>query len=260
MNIGYFIDRYFIKRPRFRRFVTAALVRDRAESITIAGTKLLANSRREHGYFRAARMTQLNSTLRDEMPVLMNLFALIKDGDTFVDVGANVGLFTHSISRLHNLFPRLKIVAIEPHPDTFLRLAAQPSPWIKYVNAAAGDANGTITFVDGAVSHVFTSMENMTSYNIKSETAVVPTVRLDEIVAGDSPIVMKIDVEGHERKVLDGAIGLFEAGRVRVVYLDGYNDISIHGFLTDRGFKLLNGRTLESINRKVFSLLAIKEH
>jgi hypothetical protein len=63
-------------------------------------------------------------------------------------------------------------------------------------------------------------------------------------IAGDS-LILKIDVEGHERQVLEGASGLFEARRVKAVYLDEYRDRGVVDFLRERGFTFYDGRTLE---------------
>lgn len=82
MNISGIIDKYFIKQPRLRRFVTSLLERDQDIDVTLAGTALRINSRREHGYLRASRILKHSCTLRDEYPVIMNLFSLIRDGDT----------------------------------------------------------------------------------------------------------------------------------------------------------------------------------
>jgi FkbM family methyltransferase len=257
MNTKYWLDRLFIHQPRFRRFVTSLLEPDRDQTVTVAGTELLVNRRREHGYLRASRLIRKNGTLRDEIPVLMNLFAVLRDGDTFVDVGANVGLYTHSMARLARL-KKIHIVALEPHPDTFARLSARPVEGVAFVNLAASDQAQTLTFVDGAVSHVFTTADKANKYSIASEVFQVRTQRLDSMRFPTDSLVVKIDVEGQESRVLHGAAGLFDRAQVRAVYLDGYEDASIHEFLLERGFTLYEGRTLAPVTRKVFSLLAIR--
>ncbi len=152
MSLSYFLDRYFIKQPRFRRFVTSLLEPDRELNVSVAGAEMRINSRREHGYLRASRLIQKNGTLRDEIPVLMNLFAVVRDGDTFVDVGANTGLFTHSMARLTRIYENFRIVAIEAHPNTFARLSANRIDRVSYVNVAMSDQAGKMEFIDGAVS------------------------------------------------------------------------------------------------------------
>lgn len=258
VNISTLVDRYFVKQPRLRRLVTALLERDRNSVIDIAGARLQVNNRLEHGYLRASRMVLKNGTLRDEMPVLMNLFAVLRDGDTFVDIGANVGLYAHAVVRLRSLYKSLQVVAIEANPDTFARLSATPVDGIRYLNFAASDTSGILTFVGGAVSHVFTTVDKKNSYNIPTETVDVPSRRLDELEFPSNSLVVKIDVEGQEARVLEGAKELFEQQRVRAVYLDGYDDDTAVNFLVGYGFDLFDGRTLHPVTGKVFSLLALK--
>ena len=56
--------------------------------------------------------------------------------------------------------------------------------------------------------------------------------------------MVKIDVEGHELPVLRGAARLFEAQRIKVIYIDGYSDAAMPDFLRERGFSLYHGRSL----------------
>ncbi len=258
MNLSYILDRYFIKQPRLRRFVTSIVERNRNLDVEVAGTTLHINTRREHGYLRASRLMHRNGTLRDELPVLMNLFAILRDGDTFIDVGANAGLFTHSMARLTNIYPQFRIVSIEAHPDTFSRLAFRRHDRVTFLNLALSDADGELEFIDGAVSHVFTAIENKNSYSIPGETRVVQAKRLDSLEIDSKSVVLKIDVEGQEMRVLKGAQRMLSDGTIRAVYLDGYEDASINKMLCEYGFELFEGRSLEPIDRQTFSLLALK--
>ena len=260
MQFPYILDRYFIKQPRLRRLVTSLFEKNRNVDVDIAGAELHINSRREHGYLRASRIIQSNSNLRDEIPVLMNLFNLVRNADTFVDVGANTGLYTHSFSRLTRLYPDFRIIAIEANPDTFSRLSVKQSDQIRYINLAMSDTTGVIEFIDGAVSHVFTSLDKKNSYNIDGETVVVPTKRLDELEINSKSIILKIDVEGQESRVLRGATQLLENGWVKAIYLDGYDDPSIKETLIEYGFELFEGKSLRKIevHEKPRTLLAIK--
>jgi FkbM family methyltransferase len=258
MNLSYIFDRYFIKQPRLRRFVTSLVERDRDLDVDVAGAQLHINARREHGYLRASRMLRWNGTLRDELPVLMNLFAILRDGDTFIDVGANTGLFTHSMARLINIYPNFRIVSIEAHPDTFSRLASRQTDRVTFLNLAISDSDSELEFIDGAVSHVFTAIDKKSSYNIPGETRFIQSKRLDNLDLNSDSVVLKIDVEGQETRVLNGASRMLSNGTIRAVYLDGYDDEAIHEMLLDHGFQLYEGRTLLSVDKKTFSLLALK--
>jgi hypothetical protein len=125
-------------------------------------------------------------------------------------------------------------------------------------NIALSDHRGTLFFVDGAVSHVFTTVENASAYNIRANPISVPCVRLDEMEIAGNSIVLKIDVEGQEDQVLRGAQGLLEAGRIKAVYIDGFKNKVVLQTLRANGFHLLDGRTLAPAGDDVFSLLARK--
>ena len=82
--------------------------------------------------------------------------------------------------------------------------------------------------------------------------------RLDYFdIKGDS-IVPKIDVEGQELKILEGARSLFDNQRIKAVYLDGFtNHKECLNFLMQYDFLLFDGKTLTESDGNLFSLLAI---
>lgn len=247
----------FIKRPRLRRAVTRAWEGDSDQQIEIFGTKLTVNTIKENGYLRAWRKCQSSSLLKEEVSVLLDLVFLLDRNDTFVDVGANVGIYALSIARLAKLIPGLRIYAFEANPDTHSRLAKSAPPFVHTEAIALADRTGSLEFREGAVSHVFTSTDSVSEYVIQGQTQTIPTRRLDECdIQGDS-LVIKIDVEGQEANVLKGASGLLDAKRVKVVYLDGYHDRGVEDMLRNCGFHLFDGRTLEPLTQTAFSLLAI---
>ena len=255
-----FLDRYFIKKPRLRRWVTRALEGNREQDVELLGGLVRVHSVKENGYLRASRLVRRSSLLRDELAVIVNLASLLGPGDTFVDIGANVGIFSITLARLGRIHPTLSFHAFEANPDTYTRLQTQAAPLgIKTWNLALSDRDGELTFVSGAVSHVFTTLEHASAYSIDSETVCVPSRRLDSLAISGDSIVLKIDVEGQELQVLQGARSFFDAGRIRAVYLDGYSDPSTEQFLRDRGFRLLEGRTLQPTDGNVFSLLALRD-
>jgi hypothetical protein len=85
--------------------------------------------------------------------------------------------------------------------------------------------------------------------------------RLDRLDLPAGDLVLKIDVEDHELPVLEGASGLFERGRIKVVYLDGYSGDAIPPLLRNYGFSFFDGRALERCTGDVLpqSLLAIHQ-
>lgn len=259
--ISWIIDRCYIKQPRLRRAVTKLVFGDRDVQIELFGVPFQINTLRENGYLRAARKTRNSSLLRDEIAPMITIANLLRPGDTFVDVGANIGLYSCTLARrtAHNKANPLRFYAYEPHPDTFKRLVHNAKECgVIARNLAVSDNKATLEFVDGAVSHVFTRIEQRNAYNINSSRIVVPAVRLDEELIEGESIVLKIDVEGQEFSAVKGASKLFAACKIKAVYFDGYKDKSlVEGFLRDYGFSIIDLKTMGSITEHTFGLLAI---
>jgi FkbM family methyltransferase len=120
-----------------------------------------------------------------------------------VDVGANVGLFSHLVFCLN---PRAEIVAFEPLPDLHERLdtmAKRTGADLTLHRKAAGRSRGEATLesphgYDG-VSRICVSGEP------QGRTFRVPVTTLDQELPGRDVLVMKMDVEGFECEVIAGA-------------------------------------------------------
>jgi FkbM family methyltransferase len=125
--------------------------------------------------------------------------ALLADGGDFIDIGANIGSYTIISAEQ----PRARVLAIEPHPQTFEYLSRNVArngyENVHLVRAAVGASEGSITITDtpgSAVTHVTRDGSGL----------AVPLRRMDRLLAetGLSPDVVKIDVEGFELGVLQG--------------------------------------------------------
>ena len=135
----------------------------------------------------------------------MHLLRLLlsKGNSTFVDVGANIGSYSLIASEACNA----KVVSIEPHPRTFEALLAN----------IRRNGRQNVTCLNLAISRQESVLE-LTDYDESSINRIVSsreapgrTMRVqakpfhavcNEL--GIAPDFIKIDVEGHEREVLDG--------------------------------------------------------
>jgi FkbM family methyltransferase len=167
------------------------------------------------------------------------LLHLLKQGDLFVDVGANSGSYTILASAVSGAAS----LSIEPVPTTFSRLQANIElnsiqdlvvPLNIGIGQEAGllnitlDHDSTNHFVIGSVSERTTPMRVRT---------------LDEVVTG-SPVLIKIDVEGWEINVLKGASATLSDKNLLALIVEinesgvrfGFSDESILNLLHSYGF------------------------
>jgi FkbM family methyltransferase len=148
----------------------------------------------------------------------------VEPGDVVVDVGANYGYTTSYFS--HECGPSGFVLSIEPEPNTRALLEhnvrVNKLENVEIVACAAGASNGQV--------ELFRSATNLANHAVNRdlvpnvEDSVLVDVRtVDELCAsrlgGRSPTVLKIDVEGWEWAVLQGATGIID--RVRpVIWLE----------------------------------------
>jgi FkbM family methyltransferase len=129
---------------------------------------------------------------------------------SFVDVGANVGIYSLLLAATN---PSMPVHAVEPVPAIFARLRRNaelngfPTLWLHQV--AASDSTGE------TVIHVPTNqavpIEASLVAGFRPETTTVPVqaITIDALVsqAGIPEVgLLKVDTEGATRRVLDGAV------------------------------------------------------
>lgn len=167
-------------------------------------------------------------------------------GDTFLDVGANVGVYSAFASKLVGNSGR--VLAIEAHPATYRylidNLARNEFENVTALNLAAGEAPGQLQIAmterNAGETHIATATER---------GAVIPVERLDDLLTkcGIKQVhYLKIDVEGFELPVLRGACEVMAASPAIVVQTElvasharryGYEISDIVRLLTKLGLK-----------------------
>jgi FkbM family methyltransferase len=254
--LGHWFWVLMFRYPKLRILLTRLLVPSREVDIQIFGAPLHINTRDEIGLWRAARSAEGNIIFRDEAASLLNLALVLQPGDVFIDIGANVGLYSSVLARYRHLYPASKFIAIEANPGTAQRLRLSlASAEVEILNIGASDRETELAFASGVTSGVFKvapAGQRNGLINIRCE-------RLDALPLPPGDLVLKIDVEEHELPVLKGASRLFDEQRIKVVYLDGYGCKTIPELLHEHGFALFNGRTLVPClaSAPEFSLLAV---
>ena len=254
-----YIDKFFLKKPHFRRIVTRILEGNRNIKKVFLGHDILIHSIKEHGYLRTSRLIDTSAFLRDELPVIMNISTILNDCDTIVDIGANIGIYSIIFSRFKMIKKNIEIYAYEANPDTFERLQINANKYkFNAFNLALSNKNKSVKFVEGAVSHVFTSIENQSTYNFGEKVIEVMTEKLSQQNIKGNSLILKVDVEGHELEVLEGSQDFFDKSRIKAVFVDRFENVGVILFLKKYGFLLLNAQTLEETSEVGGQLLALR--
>lgn len=138
---------------------------------------------------------------------------ILKPGDVFIDAGANIGLFTMLASRW--VGSRGRVISFEPSRREFDRLQQHVErnalDNVVAMPVALGDRDGTaLLHVADTTQSGLNTLANQFAYEAVAEayTETVPVARLDDVLAGEGVEhvgAIKIDVEGGEHQVLEGA-------------------------------------------------------
>lgn len=180
----------------------------------------------------------------------------------FIDVGANVGEFIFNFGH-HNSV--VKVYAFEPQPIQFevLKSTVQFNRLDQFnlINKAVSDRVQQL--------HFDYSQYNSTRAGISdaSDGNTIITTTLDqEITDVNAPVILLIDVEGHELRVMQGGRGLIRDQRPLIIFefnMTTKKSISLHEIQEELGadyqiFQLVeNGQLLSTINDNTWNLVAI---
>ncbi len=175
---------------------------------------------------------------------------LRSDRVIFLDVGANIGSYTLELTRL---FPNAKVHSFEPHPKNFEQLkSAITSENVVLHNVAMGAATGKAVLYDRAdcdgSEHATLHEAVLTDIHhigiVATEINVDTLDNLASIHKIDFIDLLKIDTEGHELAVLQGAAKLLKQQKVGCIHFE-FNEMNVVSrvFLNDFR-KILPGYSL----------------
>jgi FkbM family methyltransferase len=177
-----------------------------------------------------AALSRFGRRKRDLDPYLATRALVTADAPVIFDVGANVGA---TALRYRELYPRAEIHCFEPYPPSFARLSAAlahdghvslhptalssaPGRAVLNVNRNAetnsllpSDAKAAQYWGEGLLEterEIEVSLQTLDGFCAERSLA-----RID---------VLKLDVQGAEYSVLEGAHGLLSAARIGVIYME----------------------------------------
>ena len=175
------------------------------------------------------------------------LKAYLKPGDSYLDIGANIGTTTLCAATTISKNSHIKtgmVIAYEAHPQTFIYLTRSilnnPKiiPCIITRNIALGDKEGVLGFSNiknhDDINHVLPNTTN----NLNKNYLEVPVKRLDDELTFSKIDLIKIDVEGYELQVFNGAKSTLS--KTSAIFFEIYDkNTEIFGYKTTEIINLL---------------------
>lgn len=194
------------------------------------------------GRLRAARRALGEEPEREpvaERTLHVALAAILRPDSSAIDVGANVGAVLESIVRIA---PQGRHMAFEPLPGLCAALAER-FPGVEVEQVALSDAAGTAEFTHVLDAPAYSGLRQRADLPQGLEQVQriqVRTARLDDVLPEDrAPALIKIDVEGAELQVLQGAIETLRRHRPFVVFEHGSGGADLYGTRPEQVFDLL---------------------
>lgn len=130
--------------------------------------------------------------------------SILGSAPLIVDVGANVGQFSNAAKLF---FPEARVISFEADPETYADLQSNTHEMrdVELHNIGLGDRDGVLTFYRHELS-VMSSFSPQAADMAHRGSRDLPVRRLDAVLSSDDrPDLLKIDVEGFEQQVLQGA-------------------------------------------------------
>jgi FkbM family methyltransferase len=170
------------------------------------------------------------------------LMHLLREGDLFVDIGANVGVYAILAAGVCGV----KTIAIEPIPTTVemmeLNLRINNlNNLVKIIRRGVGSTNSYLYF-----THKEDDLNRVVLHptHNEQETLLIKVEPLDNIIGSDRPSLLKIDVEGFELEVLKGAPKTIQQDNLLAIIIEmhvhegryGFNYEEVHNILIDNNF------------------------
>jgi len=188
---------------------------------------------------------------------LLNFF--LKKGDCFIDIGANVGLYTLSAANI--LGSQGKVISYEPIPSIFNNLSENVS--LNNFQTIVSCRNMCVDNFTGS-SKLWMNFDRPVSFSLKKQTEVEKYIHTFSVCLKDIVVFekldkidyIKIDAEGKELDIIQS--GKNEILKFRpVVQLEGWRDEMKNVFLDYKFVHSINNRNTLVIPNEIFENLSI---
>jgi FkbM family methyltransferase len=196
------------------------------------------------------------------------LAALPQAGGVFWDIGANIGLYSWCCAEAR---PDFDVVSFEPDTKNLECLRRTSGAWKlaahDIVPCAVAEEVGRTIFYTDEISRATGTLEpaagafNATHYGTMPSGVEVETVSLDHLIAEGwaPPLIVKIDVEGAELRVLRGGRGLL-AERRPILFLEIFGDRpQTFALLEEFGYNCFDSDRQSDVTAETVNVLAVDQ-
>lgn len=164
-----------------------------------------------------------------DWPEMLVWRQVLRPGDLFVDVGANVGIYT-----IFAVEAGAQVIAVEPNrvaAGLLRENLALNSYQAQVLEAALADGPGTLWMTTdlGMGNHLVLERPSVPGSGLEE----IPVLTLDDLVGDRTAAGVKIDVEGAESLVLAGARKALSERRIGLVQIE-WTDASLRLMGEDR--------------------------
>jgi len=160
--------------------------------------------------FKKTEEFEKNNTYESELKLCFYKVLTENDINVFVDVGANIGLYTYLFAKLRKGYT--EVYAFEPEPTRYEYLKETVKMWgstIKVFNVAVSNYQGEKVFYVPEDRKASGSLNKIFVERLKRplDSFIVKTNTLDNCFSDIKIDLIKMDIEGEEINAIKGASG-----------------------------------------------------
>lgn len=203
------------RHRRVRQVLRALEFRSRAHFLRRPTVVPLGRRSTVYAIHDAASSSRAAYANPPDWPEMVVWRRVLHPGDLFVDVGANVGLYT-----IWALDCGADVVAVEPNPENVRQLRRNldlNGYEAEIVTAALSNVSGTAGLAGSDLNRQHLLFDEDPGV---SEVARVDVRTLDSVLGDRKAAGVKVDVEGAEKLVLQGARRALSSERISVIQLE----------------------------------------